>query len=115
MEAASISETSVNFYQITRRNNLEDSHLHILNALRVRQLLQQKRDALIFRGVFCTFLKHILNIKYVNACETWSCHGFGDVAFVLVCGAIFIPEGGTSYLSETSVSIYEFPRRNNPE
>jgi hypothetical protein len=27
MEAASISETSVNFYQITRRNNPEDSHL----------------------------------------------------------------------------------------
>jgi hypothetical protein len=28
MEAASISETSVNFYQTTRRNNPEDSHLH---------------------------------------------------------------------------------------
>jgi hypothetical protein len=27
MEAASISETSVNFYQTTRRNNPEDSHL----------------------------------------------------------------------------------------
>jgi hypothetical protein len=29
MEAASASETSVNFYQTTRRNNPEDSHLHI--------------------------------------------------------------------------------------
>jgi hypothetical protein len=29
MEAASISETLVNFYQTTRRNNPEDSHLHI--------------------------------------------------------------------------------------
>jgi hypothetical protein len=29
MEAKSTSETSVNFYQITRRNNPEDSHLHI--------------------------------------------------------------------------------------
>jgi hypothetical protein len=28
MEAASISETSVNFDQTTRRNNQEDSHLH---------------------------------------------------------------------------------------
>jgi hypothetical protein len=28
VEAASTSETLVNFYQITRRNNLEDSHLH---------------------------------------------------------------------------------------
>jgi hypothetical protein len=27
-EAASISETSVNFYQITWRKNLEDSHFH---------------------------------------------------------------------------------------
>jgi hypothetical protein len=27
MEAASISETSVNVYQTTRRNNPEDSHL----------------------------------------------------------------------------------------
>jgi hypothetical protein len=28
MEAASISETSVNFYQTTRCHNPEDSHLH---------------------------------------------------------------------------------------
>jgi hypothetical protein len=28
MEAAETSETSVNFYQITLRNNPEDNHLH---------------------------------------------------------------------------------------
>jgi hypothetical protein len=28
MEAAGIYETSVNYYQTTRRNNPEDSHLH---------------------------------------------------------------------------------------
>jgi hypothetical protein len=28
MESASTSETSVNFYQTTQRNNPEDSHLH---------------------------------------------------------------------------------------
>jgi hypothetical protein len=28
MEAARTSETSVNFYHTTRRNNPEDSHLH---------------------------------------------------------------------------------------
>jgi hypothetical protein len=28
IEAASISETSANFYQTTRRNNPENSHLH---------------------------------------------------------------------------------------
>jgi hypothetical protein len=31
MEAASTSETSVNVYQTTRRNNPEDSHLHGMN------------------------------------------------------------------------------------
>jgi hypothetical protein len=30
MEAASTYETSANFYQTTRRNNPEDSHLHVL-------------------------------------------------------------------------------------
>jgi hypothetical protein len=29
VEAASTSEMSINFYQITRRNNPEDIHLHI--------------------------------------------------------------------------------------
>jgi hypothetical protein len=33
MEAASTTETSVNFYQTTRRYNPEASHLHILFAL----------------------------------------------------------------------------------
>jgi hypothetical protein len=28
MEAVSTSKTSVNFYQTTRRNNTQDSHLH---------------------------------------------------------------------------------------
>jgi hypothetical protein len=28
MEAVSTSETSINFYQTTRHNNPEDSHLH---------------------------------------------------------------------------------------
>jgi hypothetical protein len=34
MEAASTSETSVNFYQTTRRNNPEDSHLELLRPRR---------------------------------------------------------------------------------
>jgi hypothetical protein len=29
-EAASISETSVNFYQTTRSNNPKESHLHVM-------------------------------------------------------------------------------------
>jgi hypothetical protein len=42
MEAASTSETSVNFYQTTRRNNPEDSHLHT-----------RRRENLKFRYLFC--------------------------------------------------------------
>jgi hypothetical protein len=33
MEAASTSETSVNFYQTIRRNNPEDSHLLLRNVV----------------------------------------------------------------------------------
>jgi hypothetical protein len=36
MEAASTSETSVNYYQITRRNNPEDSHLHTHRCEKLR-------------------------------------------------------------------------------
>jgi hypothetical protein len=43
MEAASASETSVNFYQTPRRNNPEDSHLQIrlfLTMMRFIRTLQ---------------------------------------------------------------------------
>jgi hypothetical protein len=36
MEAESTSETSVNFYQTTRRNIPEDSHLHIRRRLKLK-------------------------------------------------------------------------------
>jgi hypothetical protein len=39
MEAASNSETSVNFYQTTRRNNPEDSHLQYLDIVRKSKFL----------------------------------------------------------------------------
>jgi hypothetical protein len=41
METASTSETSVNFYQTTRRNNPEDSHLH---TRRLKNLKSYTRD-----------------------------------------------------------------------
>jgi hypothetical protein len=34
--SASTSETSVNFYKTTQRNNPEDSHLQVLEGLRQR-------------------------------------------------------------------------------
>jgi hypothetical protein len=44
MEAASTSETSVNFYQTTRRYNPEDSHLHT----RRRENLKSYNTMLIY-------------------------------------------------------------------
>jgi hypothetical protein len=38
MEAASTSETSVNFYQTTRRNNPEDSHLQHFSTTKINWL-----------------------------------------------------------------------------
>jgi hypothetical protein len=38
MEAGSTSETAVNFYQITRCNNPEDSHLHKQRVFEYRML-----------------------------------------------------------------------------
>jgi hypothetical protein len=46
-EAASISETSVNFYQTTWRNNPEDSHLHKLSVFDNRvpgKICRSKKD-----------------------------------------------------------------------
>jgi hypothetical protein len=38
MEAESTSETSINFYQNTRRNNPEDSHLHARRSETLKSL-----------------------------------------------------------------------------
>jgi hypothetical protein len=47
MEAGGTSKTSVNFYQITRRNNPEDSHLH---ARRRENLKSQIQGKFIFQN-----------------------------------------------------------------
>jgi hypothetical protein len=47
MEAASTSETSVNFYQTTRRNNPEDSHLHT----RRRENIKSHLTTWLYRGI----------------------------------------------------------------
>jgi hypothetical protein len=49
MEAASTSETSVNFYQTTRRNSPDDSHLHT-----------RRRENLKSHHIFYSFLILIL-------------------------------------------------------
>jgi hypothetical protein len=41
MEAASTSETSVNFYETTRRNIPEDSHLHTRRRKNLKSLMKR--------------------------------------------------------------------------
>jgi hypothetical protein len=57
VEAASTSETSVNFYQTTRRNNPEDSHIHT----RRRQNLISQLSHYVLQHLLETSL-YILNI-----------------------------------------------------
>jgi hypothetical protein len=68
MEAASTSETSVNFYQTTRRNNPEDSHLH--NRLNRRLL------CFVHKLSMKTFLMPLLSEKYsMNTAKAYACGG----------------------------------------
>jgi hypothetical protein len=71
-EAASISETSVNFYQTTRRNNPEDSHLHIRRRenLKSHALLVGKTDSLEEHAASIFRLISTLIIKSVCSSET---------------------------------------------
>jgi hypothetical protein len=61
MEAASTPETSINFYQTTRRNNPEDSHLHTCR----RENLKSGEMALVFlkkqaiRSIFVLEIKRV--------------------------------------------------------
>jgi hypothetical protein len=53
MKAASISGTSLNFYHTTRRNNLEDSHLHKNLSFGINLFIFIKSlDGLIFLFLF---------------------------------------------------------------
>jgi hypothetical protein len=66
MEAARTSETLVNFYQITRRYNPEDSHLRIHRRENLKShLLRQDKE---LRGRDKYFLNSIRNANRV-ACS----------------------------------------------
>jgi hypothetical protein len=53
MEAASTSETSVNFYQTTRRNNPEDSHLRTNRREKLKHRLWFLLETLIHLSYMC--------------------------------------------------------------
>jgi hypothetical protein len=62
MEAASISETSMNFYHTTphtRRNNPEDSHFHgneTLGPIKGEEIFDQLTDVTVIVQLFINFL-----------------------------------------------------------
>jgi hypothetical protein len=61
MEAASTSETSVNFYHTTWRNFLKDSHLHT----RRRENLKSHLLAFV-NHIFSSFIKRIILFSYIT-------------------------------------------------
>jgi hypothetical protein len=69
MEAAGTSETSVNFYQTTRRNNLEDSHLHKRRYFRIQSFLEGLLHLDSAKVFFCTILKMIKTISMERTYE----------------------------------------------
>jgi hypothetical protein len=66
MEAASTSETSVNFYQITRRYNPEDSHLHIRSCKNLKSYYPE--------GCLCflCWIFQIIKLKTVKVWKKWT-------------------------------------------
>jgi hypothetical protein len=80
MEAAGTSEVSVNFYQTTRRNNPENSHLH---THRCENLKSYNSSVVIpilkRRSTFNCILLPIFDVSEFNSlgrmcCPWWQCH-----------------------------------------
>jgi hypothetical protein len=70
MQAAYTSETSVNFYQTTRRNNPEDSHLHTRHRWEPEILLPVVIPIPIFVHVASVVIMRSLHeVHEMNACR----------------------------------------------
>jgi hypothetical protein len=55
MEAASTSETSVNFYQTTWRNNPEDSHLHTRRRENLKSPLHRDFSVMVLSSSYVQY------------------------------------------------------------
>jgi hypothetical protein len=76
MEAASTSETSVNFYQTTRRNNSEDSYLHTLRRETLKSHSKASKFLVAQFQPFSTLLT--LSISLISLC-TIITHGMHEM------------------------------------
>jgi hypothetical protein len=92
MEAASTSETSVKFYQTTRRNIPEDSHLRMLTRF---MCLFMCMYVLMCIGPVCVRAKK----KYMHACmhrvvaksgHTWNENSYEYVFFLMIIYRIWL-------------------------
>jgi hypothetical protein len=80
IEAESTSETSVNFYQTTRRNNPDNSHLHTRRRenLKSHIFLSPVRRGDILCRILLEFLEQLWNrcchfSKLLNRFTPWNC------------------------------------------
>jgi hypothetical protein len=83
MEAASASETLVNFYQTTWRNNPEDSHLHDKSLIVMLIIYHSMK---IFNKIyFCGFIQSLYaNVGFIDVPQT--SHITGPPLYIQVKG-----------------------------
>jgi hypothetical protein len=95
MEVVCTSETSVNFYQTTRRNIPEDSHLHTRRRENLKyHLLNYNDHSAQNEELFSVYVvkysphRNMFEIRVVNPCDMYSyvshCSPFVDCG-LLVC------------------------------
>jgi hypothetical protein len=97
-EAASTSETSVNFYQTTRRNNPEDTHLHTLSRENLKSNLinlygeATHRNIRRFEALIIALMMEAVNTSEtsVNCYQTTRCNSTED-SHLLSYQYLFIP------------------------
>jgi hypothetical protein len=73
MDAASTSETSVNFYQTTRRNNPEDSHLHTRRRENLKSYQYTSVSSCLHQGAPCVLCNADFFTQLVNALLSCLC------------------------------------------
>jgi hypothetical protein len=84
MEAAATSETSVNFYQTTRRNNPEDNHLHSRRRENLKSHKVNEVSVLITYLLLYEFKK--LNVNVLLFFRRWSvAENFSSTSAVSTC------------------------------
>jgi hypothetical protein len=105
-EAASTSEMSVNFYQTTRRNNPEDSHLYIRRRENLKSyLISQILDTIFTQNKVAKYAYNYFDFKVINTicipqkicifrwAQLWAnLHLEEGINILLPCLKLFLPK-----------------------